>query len=98
MSKLVMVETISQFLHRYVVELPDDADIDQAREEVVLNPGTVEEMSQVWLGEIDVSHREITKEEYLRVFDKDNDYLREWSEEQKLNYIYTSKSNTEDKS
>ena len=92
MSKLVLVETISQFLHRYVVEIPEGADNTWAVEDVILDPGTVEEMSQRHLGEFDISSRTITKEEYLRLFDEDNSYLKEWPEKQKLGFIYKSKS------
>jgi hypothetical protein len=92
MSKLVLVETLSQFRHRYVVELPDDADNTWAVEDVILVPGTLEEMSQCHLGEMDISHREINKEEYLRLFDEDNDYLIDWPEEKKFQFIHKSKS------
>ena len=50
------------------------------------------EMSQEWLGEIPVSHREITEDEYLKIFDKDNEYLKDWDKEQKLNMIHRIKS------
>jgi hypothetical protein len=92
MSKFVLVETISQFLHRYVVEIPEGADNTWAVEDVILEPGTVEEISQRHLGEFDISNRTITKEEYLRLFHEDNDYLKDWPEKQKLGFIYKSKS------
>jgi len=28
--------------------------------------------------------REISEDEYLEIFDRDNDYLRDWNREQKL--------------
>ena len=34
-----------------------------------------------------ISHREISKEEYMTLFDKDNDYLKSWKEEKKLTFI-----------
>lgn len=86
MSKLVMVETLSQFLHRYVVELPDDAPNFKATDHVLFN-SEAKEMSQNHLGEMDLSTREITKEEYLRLFNEDNEYLSQWSDEAKLNLI-----------
>ena len=45
------------------------------------------EFSQAYSGQTIISHREISKEEYLKEFDRDNDYLRDWSEEQKFNFI-----------
>ena len=89
MTKLVMVETLSQFRHRYIVELPDNAENNWAVEDVIITGG-VEEFSQTHLGELDFSSREITKEEYLRLFDEDVSYCRDWSEEQKLKFIHQS--------
>jgi len=91
MTKLVMVETLSQFRHRYVIEMPDDADNVWAVEQVLFD--SPEEMSQTHLGELDFSHRVIDKEEYLRLFNEDNDYLKEWNEEQKLKFIVKYKEN-----
>jgi len=87
MKKLVMVDCISQFRIRYAVEVEDD--IDHALDEVVMREHDEEfyEFSQEHLGLNIVSHREITKEEYLSMFNKDNDYLSDWNEEQKLKYI-----------
>jgi hypothetical protein len=31
--------------------------------------------------------------EYLRLFDEDNDYLKEWSEEQKFKYVHKVEDN-----
>lgn len=87
MKKLVMVETLSQFLIRYVVEVEDD--IEHACDEVLMmetDPNFLE-FSQKHLGINIISNREITKEEYLKIFDIDNDYLAGWDVEQKLKYI-----------
>ena len=87
MKKLVLVDTISQHRIRYVVEVEDD--INDALDEVVMKGDNTgfDEFSQEHLGQVIVSHREISKEEYLSVFDKDNDYLESWTEEQKLRFI-----------
>jgi hypothetical protein len=88
MKKLVMVECISQFRIRYCVEVEDD--IDHALDEVVSREHDAEnfhEFSQEHIGQVIISHREINKEEYLRMFDEDNYYLKDWTEEQKLRYI-----------
>lgn len=88
MKKLVMVDCISQFLIRYAVEVEDD--IDHALDEVHMREGDIDnfhEFSQKHLGFMTISHREINKEEYLRMFDKDNDYLKSWTEDQKLRFI-----------
>ena len=85
MKKLVMVDCISQHRIRYVVEVKND--IDHALDEVVCGDTNFAEFSQMHLGEVIVSHREISKEEYLTIFDQDNNYLRSWTEEQKLQFI-----------
>jgi len=87
MKKLVMVDCISQHRVRYVVEVEDD--IDHALDEILTREGDSDfrEFSQKWLGQTFVSHREITKEEYLKTFNEDNDYLQEWTEEKKLQFI-----------
>ena len=48
-------------------------------------------MSQEHMGEIVTSHREITEKEYLKIFDEDNDYLKDWTPEQKFNRIHRIK-------
>ena len=87
MKKLVMVDCLSQFRIRYCVEVEDN--IDHALDEVVceVDNENFHEFSQQHLGHTIISHREISKEEYLRMFNEDNDYLKDWSEEQKLNWI-----------
>lgn len=84
MKKLVMVDCISQHRIRYCVEVEDD--IQHANDEVIMGKD-IEEFSQTHLGEVIVSTREITKEEYLRMFDEDNPYLKGWEEDAKLKYI-----------
>jgi hypothetical protein len=87
MKKLVLVDCISQHRIRYVVEVEND--IDYALDEVVANEYNADfkEFSQEHLGQVIVSHREITEEEYLKIYDQDNDYLKSWTPEQKLNFI-----------
>ena len=89
MKKLVMVDCLSQFRIRYCVEVEDD--IDHALDEVIMEYDDTKfnEFSQEHLrpSPVILSHREISKEEYLRMFDEDNDYLKDWSEEQKFKFI-----------
>ena len=95
MSKFVLVETISQYRMRYVIEVPDDHNereypctANQWAEDTV----TAEEMrefSQKWLGEVISSSREVTQEEILKLCDEDNEYLKSWSDEDKLRLFVT---------
>jgi hypothetical protein len=86
MSKLIMVETLSQHRIRYVVEIPDDS-YDFVASDYILYNDDAKEMSQLHLGEIEFSKREITKEEYIKLFNEDNGYLVGWLEDTKFNLI-----------
>ena len=81
-----LVETVSIFRHRYVVEANE---MDHALDEVCMNEaeGHLHEFSQKHITETITGAREIDDTEYLRQFDEDNDYLRSWTNEQKLNWV-----------
>ncbi len=80
-----LVETVSIFRMRYVVEAWNASD---AKDEVTMNnDGQLHEFSQLHIDEMITSTREIDRAEYLRMFDEDNDYLQDWDEEQKLNWV-----------
>ena len=87
-----LVESISMFRMRYVVEANNASD---ARDEVTMNEGNLHEFSQLHLDETISYAREIDQEEYLRLFDEDNDYLQEWDEDLKLSWINKVKYGTE---
>jgi hypothetical protein len=98
MKKLVMVETLSQHRVRYVVEVEDN--IEHALDEFVYREQDPEfrEFSQMHLGNTIVSHREISEQEYFKIFNEDNDYLSEWPEEQKkrlINVVEYNEENTD---
>lgn len=80
--KWVLVDTISQFRMRYLVEIPVDAPQEWALDTVTCEDAL--EFSQEHLGETIVSHRLITKEEALKQFDLDNDYLTDWDDDLKI--------------
>lgn len=92
MSKIVLVETVQTFRHMYAVELKDDEPIEYALDDVtVVTTGgliKLEEFAQNHVGEDVFSYREISEEEYLKIFDKENDYLKNWTPEQKKQFIY----------
>lgn len=81
-----LVETISMFRLRYVVEAKC---AEHATDEVVMNisEGKLREFSQKHLDEIITSSREIDREQYLQIFNEDNDYLQDWDEDQKLQFV-----------
>ena len=77
-----LVDCISSFRIRYVVDTDND---EWAEDTVVMEEA--KEFSQLHLGEQIVSTRTISKEEYLRLFDEDNEYLSEWEDEHKFKLI-----------
>ena len=83
-ENLYLVETVSIFRHRYAVRARS---LEHAYDSVTMNE--VKELSQQHIDENIVSGRKITQEQYLEIFDQDNDYLQSWTEEQKLQPIYT---------
>jgi hypothetical protein len=80
-----LVETISMFRMRYVIEAEN---AEHAKDEVTMNDdGELREFSQMHVDENITSVREIDREEYLRLFNEDNDYLREWDDDHKLSFV-----------
>ena len=78
-----LVETISIHRVRYVVECES---AEHAKDTVTMNEA--EEFSQLHIDEMITSTRVIDDAEYLRLFDEDNSYLKDWSEEEKFKYVY----------
>lgn len=83
-KKLYLVETVSMFRMRYVIEAKES---EHAADEVTCNTGDLKEFSQQHIAENIVSVWELSKEEYNRLFAEDNDYLESWSDEQKNSFI-----------
>jgi hypothetical protein len=77
-----IVECISMFRIRYVIDTDND---DWAGDTVVMEEAR--EFSQHHLGEQIVSIRTIDREEYLRLFDEDNEYLSDWPDEEKFKLV-----------
>jgi hypothetical protein len=82
--KLFLVDAVSSFRNSYVIRCKEES---HATDTVTLEEA--EEFSQSWLGEQISRVREITQEEYLVLFDKDNEYLKTWNDEQKKELIHT---------
>ena len=88
MKKLVMVETISQHVIKYCIEVEDD--IDHVLDEVAISISgglEIQEFSQRHIGETIISHREISLDEFVKQFDIDNDYIKDWELHQKLQCV-----------
>ena len=95
-TQWVLVEAISTFRQRYMVEVPVGVDrYGKDKAEWALDTVTLEEakeFSQEHLGETIVSHRVVTKEEALALCDKDNQYAHAWNDEHKVATFFTSMS------
>jgi hypothetical protein len=93
-TQWVLVEAVSMFRERYMVEVPVGVDrygkdkADWALDTVTLSEA--KEFSQEHLGETIVSHRVVTKEDALAMCDKDNDYARVWNDELKIQTFFTT--------
>lgn len=95
MSKdYVVVTTISQFRHRYVMHKDDlqklnpDAPVKPVEWACdTVTAEEVEEISQHWLGETITDTTTMTEDEMLELFDRDNHYLEDWSRDYKLEWV-----------
>jgi hypothetical protein len=82
----VLVETVSMYRMRYVVECPVD------HPEYALDTVTAEqakEFSQSHIGETIISSRVISEEEALAMCDVDNIYQSSWTKEEKIKGNFT---------
>jgi len=86
MSKYIMVDTISQFRMRYVVEVPDDVEKGEypcTPENYAMDMVTCEEakeFTQHHLGETIVSTREVSLEEAIAQYRKDEPMFSQWDD------------------
>jgi hypothetical protein len=89
----VMIECVSMFRERYMVEAPADHP-EYALDDVAME--TAKEFSQKHIGETIVSHRVMTTAEALVQCDSDNDYCIGWTEEQKMKAFFTKEGEKRD--
>ena len=85
-EKIYVVETISSFRHTYYVKAKDSV---HAMDEVVcrMTDENFIEGSQKHIDESIANVIEVTEDEFIKVFDHENDYLKGWSKERKLQQI-----------
>lgn len=96
MTKYAIVTVISTFRNRYAIsvdelqalntEVPiEGMELEWAEDCVTCED--VEEFSQKHLGETIIDSALIDETQLLELFDKENDYLKDWSKEQKLTWL-----------
>ena len=86
-TELVLVDCISSYRMRYLVEVPAGKDL-WALDTVVSEEA--HEFSQLHIGEQIMSHRVVSREEALVICDEDNAYCKTWSTELKEKNFITS--------
>ena len=104
-ERYVVVNCVSTFRERYCVpvselqKLNPDVDItnDPAKQIEWANDSVtmeeVKEFSQKHLGEQILDTFILDEERVLQLFDRDNDYLKDWGKEKKLNWLADWKDN-----
>ena len=93
----IVVTTISTFKHRYVMHKDDlqklNGDIHATDNELcewamdTVTMEECEEFSQHHIGEQIVDTYECTEDEMLTFFDRDNDYLKSWERDYKIEWV-----------
>ena len=87
-KKLYLVETVSMFRMRYVIESKDESDaLDEVTYYSTGGSENLTEFSQKHIDEVITSSRKLSDKSYLKLFDKDNDYLKNWTDDEKRIYI-----------
>jgi hypothetical protein len=96
-GKYVVVTAISSFKMKYVIpteelqKLNEATELDQERarewaEECVIME-EVKDFSQKHIGETVIETQISDEDTILEIFDRENDYLSEWTREKKIDYI-----------
>lgn len=102
MTKYVIVTAISSHRMRYVIpvdelqKLNTDVPVEGIEAEWAMDCVTcneVNDFSQVHLGEQIVDAVVVDEDAMLAQFDKDNDYLKGWTKEKKVEYVRNWKFN-----
>lgn len=82
----VLVECVSTFRQRYMVEVPAGK-AEWALDTVTMNEAY--EFSQEHIGEQIFSHRVLSEDEAIEFCDMDNDYAKDWKKESKMANFFT---------
>jgi hypothetical protein len=85
-TELVLVECVSTFKVKYMVEVPKGK-AEWALDTVVMQEA--KEFSQEHIGESIFSHRVVSKKEALTLCDTDNDYAKSWTKDKKMEVFFT---------
>ena len=86
-TQWVLVECVSTFHHRYMVETPKHKDL-WALDTVTMNEA--KEFSQTHIGEQIITHRVVSEKTALELCDQDNAYAKTWNNSKKLEAFFTT--------
>ena len=86
-TQWVLVECVSTFHRRYMVETPKDKDL-WALDTVTMNQA--KEFSQKHIGEQIITHRVVSEKTALELCDQDNLYAQAWSRPKKLEVFFST--------
>ena len=94
-KKYAVVKTIQTFTHTYVIaedrlqELNPDSSVELGWADDCVTCGNIDEFSQRFVDESIIESKWVDEEDVLAFFDEysELEYLRDWTEEQKLTYI-----------
>ena len=89
----VLVEAVQMYRMRYMVQVPAEHP-EWAMDDVTMQ--TAKEFSQLDIGETISSHRVVSHDEALKLCDEDNDYTKDWTEEQKIRSFFTKNGEKRD--
>jgi hypothetical protein len=85
-KKYFLIEAVSTFRMRYVVEQPN---AEYAMDTVAMEEA--KEFSQEHIGEQIISARQVSESEIIEICDIDNSYVKSWTDEQKFRSFVTEK-------
>lgn len=87
-TEWVLVETLSQFKMRYMVEVPKGK-TEYALDIVAMNEATDFSQEHLLPTDIVLGCRTLTQDEAMELCDKDNDYASNWNEDLKIKSFFT---------
>ena len=102
MTKYVIVTAISSYRMRYCIPVDElqklNTDVPIEGHEIewaddCVTAEEVDEFSQMHIGEQIIDAVVIDEDAMLEQFDKDNDYLADWTKEKKIQYVRNWKFN-----
>ena len=93
-TQWVLVECVSTFRERYMVEVPKGTD-NYGKDKALWALDTVtmedaKEFSQAHIGEQIISHRVVSRAEALNICEQDNDYIATWDDDTKIKNFFTT--------